>query len=161
MKPSKLLLVLAFVAFAGAVHAQRMPYGPPITLEEAKKLVAAGQIEHRKINAPVGVAIAVVDSACNLVLLERMDNTNHGVPHIAEDKAYTACAFRVNTKNSQDFMAKGGNGLILLKLRGFTPIEGGEPIIVSGRTVGAIGVSGASSAEDAQIAKAAIEALAK
>ena len=161
MSLSKPLLVLALCALAGAVQAQRMPYGAPIALDDARRVVAAGQAEHKKINAPVGVAIAIVDSACNLVLLERMDNTNHGVPHIAEDKAYTACAFRVNTKSSQEFMAKGGNGLILLKLRGFTPIEGGEPIIVGGRTVGAIGVSGGSSAEDAQIAKAAVEALAK
>jgi uncharacterized protein GlcG (DUF336 family) len=136
-----------------------MPYGDPITLEQAKKVVAVAQAEHKRIGVPTGVAIAVVDSTCNLVLLERMDNTNLGVPHIAEDKAYTACAFRVNTKNSQEFMAKGGNGLILLKLRGFTPIEGGEPLVVNGKTIGAIGVSGASSAQDEQIGRAAAEAL--
>jgi uncharacterized protein GlcG (DUF336 family) len=71
-------------------------------------------------------------SACDP---ENSGQQQRGVPPIAQDKAYTACAFRVNTKNSQEFMTKGGPGMILLKLRDFTPIEGGEPIIVDGKTI--------------------------
>jgi glc operon protein GlcG len=165
MKLGALAFTLSAVAvllfLPDAAQAQRFPYGAPITLEQAKKVAAAGQAEQKKINVPTGVAIAVLDSGCRLVLLETMDNSNVGVPPIAQDKAYTACAFRVNTKNSQDFMAKGGAGMILLKLRDFTPIEGGEPIIVDGKTIGAVGVSGGSSEQDALIAKAAAAAISK
>lgn len=160
MKQLALLLPATLLA-ASAAQAQRMPYGAPITLEQAKKVVAAGQAEAKKMNVPTGVAIAVMDSGCHLTLLETQDNSNLGVPPIAQDKAYTACAFRVDTRQSQAFMAQGGNGNILLKLRDFTPIEGGKPIVVDGRQVGAVGVSGGSSAQDAAIADAAAAALAK
>jgi glc operon protein GlcG len=153
------LSVLALLAAAPAL-AQRAPYGAPITLDQARKIVAAGQEAARAQNVPTGVAIAVLDSGCHLRLLETQDNSNLGVPPIAQDKAYTACAFRVDTRASQAFMAQGGNGLILLKLRDFTPIEGGRPIVVDGRIIGAVGVSGGSSAQDAAIADAAAAALA-
>lgn len=139
--------------------AQRAPYGAPITLEQARKVVAAGQEEARKLGVPTGVAIAVLDSGCHLRLLETQENSNLGVPPIAQDKAYTACAFRVDTRASQAFMAQGGNGLILMKLRDFTPIEGGKPIVVDGKQIGAVGVSGGSSSQDAAIADAAAAAL--
>jgi glc operon protein GlcG len=153
------LATIALLATTSLVHAQRAPYGAPISLEQAKKIVAAGQAEAKKINVPTGVAIAVLGSGCHLTLLETQDNANIGVPPIAQDKAYTACAFRVNTKDSQAFMAQGGNGNILLKLRDFTPIEGGKPIVVDGKLIGAVGVSGGSSAQDAAIAEAASLAL--
>ena len=154
------LIALTLVA-CGAAQAQRMPYGPPISLDNARKVVAAGQAEAKKIAVPTGVAIAILDSGCRLTLLETQDNSNLGVAPIAQDKAYTACAFRVDTRQSQAFMAQGGNGNILLKLRDFTPIEGGKPIIVDGKTVGSVGVSGGSSAQDAAIADAAAAALSK
>jgi glc operon protein GlcG len=155
-----LLTLLAALAATPAL-AQRLPYGAPITLDQARKVIAAGQDAARAQNVPTGVAIAVLDSTCHLRLLETQDNSNIGVPPIAQDKAYTACAFRVDTKASQAFMAQGGNGLILMKLRDFTPIEGGKPIVVDGKTIGAVGVSGGSSAQDAAIADAAAAALAK
>jgi len=108
---------------------------------------------------PTGVAIAVLDSGCNLVLLEKLDNTNLGGIQIAQDKAYAACAFRLNTKGAQDRLAKGGDGMILLQLHRMVAVEGGEPIIADGKTIGAIGVSGGSSEQDAQIAKAGAEVI--
>src|SRR5437870_4154239 len=157
--------VASFVLAAGVaalptiVQAQRMPYGAGITLEQARKTVAAAQTEQRKMNMPTGVAIAVLDSGCNLVLLERLDNTNLGGIQIAQDKAYAACAFRLNTKGAQDRLTKGGDGMILLQLHRMVAVEGGEPIIADGKTIGAIGVSGGSSEQDAQIAKAGAEAI--
>ncbi|MDR3384538.1 GlcG/HbpS family heme-binding protein [Cupriavidus basilensis] len=140
--------------------AQRAPYGPPLTLEQAHKVAAVAQARAREIAAPLGVSIAIHDSGCNLVLLERMDNTNLGTVGIAQDKSRSACAFRTDTQVAQQRLTKGGpDGLIFLKLDGLTPIEGGLPIVVNQLTIGSVGVSGGSSAQDAEIAKAASAAL--
>jgi glc operon protein GlcG len=136
-----------------------VPYGAPLTLEQARKVLAAAEAEARKVIAPQGVTIAIHDAGCNLLLLERMDNTNLGTTLVAQDKSYAACAFRLDTKVAQDRMTKGGEGLIFLQLRGLTAVEGGLPIIVGGLQVGSIGISGGSSAQDAQIAKAGVDAL--
>lgn len=140
-------------------EAQRMPYGAPLTLEQARKVLAAAEAEARKVVAPQGVTIAIHDSGCNLLLLQRMDNTNLGTTLVAQDKSYAACAFRLDTKVAQDRMTAGGPGLIFLQLRGLTAVEGGLPIIVGGLQVGSIGISGGSSAQDAQIAKVGVDAL--
>jgi glc operon protein GlcG len=127
-------------------------FGPPITLDQAKKVMAAAEEEAKKNNW--AVAIAILDSGCNLVLLHKLDNTNLAGPQIAQDKAYTACAFRVSTKAAQDNLAKGGEGLRFLQLHRMTAVEGALPIVTDGKTVGAIGVSGATSEQDGQIAGA-------
>ena len=160
----KIQLALASIitlaaAMPAAAQAQRMPYGAPITLEQAKKVLAAAEAEARKVVAPLGVTIAIHDSGCNLVLLQRMDSTNLGTVPIAQDKSYTACAFRTDTKPAMERMTAGGPGMIFLQLRGFTAIEGGQPIIVDGKQIGSIGVSGGSSAQDDQIGKAGLAAL--
>lgn len=157
-------LALVFTLFwwtSTVFHGQTptTPYGAPITLEQAKKAVAAAEAEARKNNW--NVVIAVLDSGGHLVVLQRLDNTQFASVEIAQQKAYSAVAFRRPTKVFQDALAAGGEGLRLLKLSGATPVEGGLPIIVEGRIVGGIGVSGVTSQQDNQIAKAGADALAK
>jgi uncharacterized protein GlcG (DUF336 family) len=154
-------LVLLTLALPATAFAQRAPYGTPVTLEQAQKVMAAAHAEARKIMGPVGVTIAVHDSACQLVALERMDNTSLGTTQVAQDKSSTACNFRLDTKGAMGRLAQGGENLILLALRGFTPIEGGVQLVVDGRLIGAIGVSGGSSQQDEQIARAGAAALQK
>lgn len=151
--------LLLAATLAAPAHAQRAPYGAPLTLDQARKVIAAAEAEAKKVVAPLGVSIAVHDSGCNLVALERLDGTSLGTMPVAQDKAYTACAFRLDTKGAMDRLAQGGGNMILLALRNFTPIEGGVQIIVDGKIVGSIGISGGSSAQDEQIARAGAAAL--
>lgn len=106
------------------------------------------------------VVIAIVDSGGNLVLLQRLDNTQLGSIEIAQRKAKTAVNFRKPTKFWEDRIAKGGVNLKLLKLNGF-PMEGGLSIVHQGKVIGAIGVSGVTSTQDAAVGAAGIEALTK
>ena len=132
------------------------PYGTPITLDAAKKAMAAAEAEAMKNSWPL--AIAIVDSGGNLVMLHKLDNTQYGSIRIAEGKARTALDFRRPTKVFEDGVAGGGIGLRILSL-GVTAAEGGLPIIVDGKIVGAIGASGALSTQDAQAAQAGADAL--
>lgn len=127
-------------------------YGTPITLEQAKKAMAASEAEAAKNNWPV--AIAILDSTGHMVMLHKMDNTQYGSIQIAIDKAKTAVDLRRPTKALEDVIAQGGAGLRLLALRSATPLDGGVLIIVDGKIIGAVGVSGVTGAQDAQIARA-------
>jgi glc operon protein GlcG len=139
-------------------HAQAPPpYGPAITLEQAKKAMAAAEAEARKNNW--NVVISIIDSAARLVLLQRLDNTQYGSIDIATGKATTAVNFRRPSKALDDAVAGGGAGLRLLRIDGLTPIEGGVPIVVGGKIIGGIGVSGVTAQQDAQIAKAGADAV--
>ena len=156
------LTLAVSVAFAAAaVSAQQAPpppsYGPPIGLEQAKKAMAGAEAEARKNNW--NVVIAIVDSGGNIVMLQRLDNTQFGSIDVARQKAHTAVAFRRPTKAFQDLIAQGGVNLRLLKLEGASPLEGGVPIVLGGMIIGAIGVSGVTSQQDAQIAQAGADAL--
>lgn len=133
------------------------PYGPAITIEQAKKAMAAAEAEARKNNWPV--AITIVDSGANLVMMQKLDNTQHGSVQIAEGKARTAVNLRRPTKALEDAIAGGGGGLRLLAVEGLYPMEGGIPIIVEGRIIGGIGVSGVLSSQDAAVANAGQNAL--
>jgi uncharacterized protein GlcG (DUF336 family) len=133
-----------------------IPYGEPIGLEAAKKVMAAAEAEATKNKW--GMAIAILDSTGHLVMLHRMENTQYGSIAVAEDKARTALDFRRPTKVFEDLVAQGGIGLRTLALRGATPLEGGLPIIVGGKIIGAIGVSGATAVQDGQVAKAGADA---
>lgn len=133
------------------------PYGTPISLELAKKLIAAAAVEAKKNEWPV--AIAVVDPAGFLVAFERLENTQLGSIEVSLEKAKSAALFRRPTKVFEDSLAMGGANLKLLKLPGGLPIEGGLPIVVGGKVIGAIGVSGVKSIEDGQVAAAGLEAL--
>jgi uncharacterized protein GlcG (DUF336 family) len=122
------------------------PYGPPITLEAAKKPVAAALAEAARNKWTM--AAAVVDPSGTLIYFERMDNTQVASSQVAIDKARSAAIYKRPTKEFQDGLAAGGAGLRLLRLRGSWPVEGGIPLLMDGRIVGALGVSGDSSAHD-------------
>jgi glc operon protein GlcG len=132
------------------------PYGAPIGFEAAKKVMAAAEAEAVKNNW--SMAIAILDSTGHLVMLHKLDGTQYGSIAVAEDKARSALDFRRPTKVFEDLVAQGGLGLRTLALRGASPLEGGVPIITDGKIVGAIGVSGATSVQDGQVAKAGADA---
>ena len=134
------------------------PYGAPIALDAAKQVMAAAEAEPMKNNWPM--AIVILDSTGHLVMLHRLDNTQYGSIGVAEDKAHSALDFRRPSKVFEDLIAQGGLNLRLLALHGATPLEGGVPIIVDGKIIGAIGVSGAASNQDGQVAKAGADAAA-
>lgn len=100
------------------------------------------------------VAIAVVDSGGHLIMLQKLDGTQHSSVDVAIGKARTAVNFRRPTKYYEDAIAAGGGGLRFLAMPGMTPFEGGIPIIVDGAIIGGIGVSGVRSDMDARIAEA-------
>jgi uncharacterized protein GlcG (DUF336 family) len=133
------------------------PYGLAITLDEAKKAAAPALAEARNNNWTM--CVAVVDTAGNLVYFERMDATQTGSVAVAMAKARSAALFKRSTKMFQDALAAGGDGLRFLKLENAVPIEGGVPIVVDGKIVGAIGLSGGTSQQDGQCAQAGANAL--
>jgi uncharacterized protein GlcG (DUF336 family) len=105
------------------------------------------------------MAVAVVDTAGNLVYYEKMDNTQIGSANVAIEKARTAVLFKRPSKAFQDALAGGGDGLRVLSMKAVTAIEGGIPLVMDGKIVGAIGVSGGASAQDGQCAKAGADVL--
>jgi len=128
------------------------PYGTPISLEQAKKVISAAEAEAQKNNWPM--AIVVVDTGGFVVAMHRLDNTQLGSIAVAEDKARTSAFFRRPSKAFEDAIAGGGIGLRVLGLRGATPYEGGVPLLVDGKIIGAVGVSGMLPQQDGQVANA-------
>jgi glc operon protein GlcG len=135
------------------------PYGPPITLDIAKQIMAAAEAEAEKNKWPV--VIAIVDSGGNMVMLHRRDDAQLSAIQTSEGKARTALLFKRSTKLLDEVISGGGAGLRYLALKDFMPLEGGIPIMLEGKIVGAIGVSGVLSGQDTQIARAGIDAVAK
>jgi glc operon protein GlcG len=135
----------------------QIAYGAPITLEQAKKIMAGAEAEAKKNNW--SVVITVLDSGGHLVAMHRLDGTQLGSIEAAREKAYSAVLYRRPTKVFQDLVGQGGANLRLLRLAGASPLEGGIPIIADGKLIGGIGVSGMTSEQDAQIAKAGADAL--
>ena len=152
---SLVALLLASVSFG--VYAQIPQYGTSINLEMAKKVVAAAEVESRKNNWPM--AIAVVDNAGMLVAYVRMDNTQTASVQVSIDKAVSSAMYRRPTKAFQDMVAGGGAGTRALGLRGASPVEGGLPLLLDGKIIGGIGVSGANSDQDGVVAKAGVDAV--
>ena len=165
----KIVLVVALVVlgYSAAVRAQAQspapptpapppPYGAPINLADAKKAVDAAVAEVAKVGSAPD-AIAIVDHGGFLIYFERMDNTSLGAVENAINKARSAALFRRPTKVFEDALAGGRNAI--LALRGAVPIEGGVPIISSGKLVGAIGASGGTAQQDGQVAKAGADAI--
>jgi glc operon protein GlcG len=146
-------------AAAAPVSTANLPYGPPITLDQAKRAMAAAELEALKNSWQV--AIAILDSGGNLVVFHKIDNTQLSATEGAEGKARTALQFKRPSKALDDAIAAGGGGMRLLALKDITPLEGGIPLVANGAIVGAIGVSGALSAQDAQIAKVGADTLGK
>ena len=128
-----------------------------LTLDDAKIIAAASEAEARRNNWPV--VIAIVDDGAHLVYLLRLDNTQFGSVDVAIQKACAAIAFRRPTKVWEEHVTDGR--LRYLGLPGTLPIEGGLPIILDGQFIGAVGVSGVRSHEDAQIAQAGLNAMLK
>jgi len=165
----KSLIVLVLLLCAGFAFAQApaaapagpsaylTPIGPAISLENAKKAAAAAIAEARK-NGWLMVA-AVVDPDGTLVYYERMDNVQLGSGEVAIDKARSAALYKRPTKVFQDALEKGGVNLRILTLKGANAVEGGLPIIIDGKLVGAIGLSGDLSQNDGQCAAAGVAAL--
>jgi glc operon protein GlcG len=153
----------AGIAFAQATAPAAAPavpqYGANITADQAKKVLAAAEADSRGRSWPM--AISIVDNAGMLVAFIKLDNTQNGSVMISQDKAVSAAMLRRPTKAIQEGLAAGGAGLRFLGLRYASPIEGGLPLVVDGKIIGAIGVSGMAADQDGVIAKAGADALLK
>ena len=151
--------ILFVLVFSGSIATAQMPntYGPPISLDDAKKAAAAAIAEARKNNWTM--AVAVTDAAGHLVYFERIDGTQVASSVVAINKARSAAVYKRPTKAFQDALAAGGEGLRILRLEGAVAVDGGLPLIMDGKIVGAIGVSGGTSAQDGQAAKPGAETL--
>jgi len=149
-----MLMALTFSSISSAQTMQKKA----LTLEGAKRVIAAAVAEAKSKNAPGG-AIAVVDEGGNLIAVERLDNTFAAGANISIGKARTAVLFKRPTKFFEDVINKGRTAMTTVN--DFTPLQGGIPIIVDGQIIGAVGVSGAASAEqDEELAIAGANALA-
>jgi glc operon protein GlcG len=143
-------LVVALILSAAPVSQAELPTKKVLTLGMAKKLVAAAEAEAKKRGATV--VIAVVDDGGQLILLERLDDTQVASVEVAMGKARTAAIFRRPSKVFEDQVKNGR--VAALALPGATPLQGGIPITVEGKVIGAIGASGNSPQEDEEIALA-------
>ncbi len=150
--------VVIFAVLLGGTLApaqERPPYGPDITIDTAKKIAAAAVVEAKKNKW--NVAIAIVDNHGFLVYYERLDDTQTASPVIAVEKARTAAMFRRPSKAFEEVVGKGR--VAVLGLPGATPITGGLPIMSGGKVIGGIGVSGVTSEQDEQIARAGLDGM--
>ncbi len=137
----------------------QLPYGAPIALEAARKAAAAALAEARK-NGWI-MAVAIVDPAGDLVYYERMDHVQTGSTRVWIATARSAALFKRPSKAFQDAVAGGGAGLRVMALEGAVAVEGGVPLVMDGKIVGAIGLSGDVSENDGKCAQAGAEALGK
>jgi glc operon protein GlcG len=130
-----------------------------LSLDGAKRVIAAAKAEAKKLNAPGGV-IAVVDEGGNLMALERLDGTFAAGANISIGKARTAVLFKRPTKAFEEIIKNGRTAMVALPDAFFTPLQGGIPIAVDDQIVGGVGVSGAASAQqDEELAIAGANAL--
>jgi len=158
MKPVRNMIVAAVLATLGmgAQAQEPLTSKKTLTLDGAKKVVASA-MEFIKKNHTTGV-VAIVDDGGNVIAVERADNTFAAGANISIGKARTAATFKRPTKDFEEIIKKGRTPMIALN--DFTPLQGGVPILVDGQIVGAIGVSGASSADqDEEIAELGAKAL--
>lgn len=150
-------LSTALFVLAGTIFASQPATRQVLTLEIAKQVAAAASAEAAANKWTV--VIAILDEGANLMYLERIDETQIASIQLAQDKARTAVGFKRPTKVFEDAVAGGRNAII--SLPGAVLVEGGLPLILNGRVVGAIGISGVTSQQDGQVAKAGADALAK
>lgn len=148
----KTLIALTMLLMSVTAQAQ-LATKKALTLDAAKAMAAASLAEAKKNNWTM--VICVVDDAGHLIYLEKMDGTQIGSIQVAQDKAATAVNFKRPTKALEDAVAGGRNAV--LKLTGAIPIEGGIPVMVGGELIGAVGVSGGTSPQDAQVAAAGVK----
>ena len=136
-----------------------LPYGIPISLNQARLVTEAAEQEANRHDWPM--VITIVDSTGHLVMLHKMDGAQYGSIKIAQQKAETALNYRRSTKAFQDLLASGGVGLRVLSMDDVVAVEGGELLVLDGKIIGAVGVSGMLPIEDTQIAQAGVAALAR
>ncbi len=148
-----LLITLVLAATASAQLADKKV----LTLAAAKKMAAAAEAEAAKNGWRM--VIAIVDDGGHLIYLQRTDETQAGSVRIAIQKARSAAMFKRPTKVWEDALAGGRQAV--LGLSGAVPSEGGTPVMLDGKLLGAIGVSGGSAQQDGQVAKAGVDALPK
>ena len=152
---------MAVVGTAGLLQAESVSDKRGLTLEGAKNVIAATILEAMRVNAPGG-SIAVVDEGGNLLALQRLDHTFAASSNIAIGKARTSALFKKPTKVFEDVIKGGRTSMVTLggDLQNFTPLQGGIPLEWEGKVVGAIGVSGAASAQqDEELAIAGAKSL--
>jgi glc operon protein GlcG len=162
MRMSSVLLVVLVPVAAAQVVAQapspapvppvRPPYGAPVTLAQARAIVAGAEAEARRNGWRM--AVAIVEPTGDLVLFERLDDTQYGSIQIAQAKARAAALYRRATKEMSDAVQGGGAGLAMLTAPGSIALAGGLPRVIDGKIAGALGVSGGSAEQDAQAAAA-------
>src|SRR5712691_6058867 len=156
LKLTTLSLVLAAISSSSSAQVTDKK---TLTIDGAKKVIAASVAYAKKNNAP-GAVIAVVDDGGNLMAVERLDGTFAAGANISIGKARTAALFKRPTKAFEDIIKNGRTAMVSLPDSLFTPLQGGIPIIVDGQIVGGVGVSGASSAQqDEELAIAGANAL--
>jgi uncharacterized protein GlcG (DUF336 family) len=157
-----LRLVLCLVILVGLISAitavAQLPDKKVLTLAGAKQLAAAAAEE--AVKNKWNVVIAIVDDGGSLIYLERLDDTQIGSIEVAIQKAQSAVNFKRPTKMLEEALVEK-NRTPILKLPGGIPIEGGLPVVVNDKVIGAIGVSGVTAPQDGQIAKAGVDALPK
>ena len=157
---SKLIALALVVTSAWVSTTAQTTEKKSLTIDGAKKVIAAAVAHARKNNAPGGV-IAVVDEGGNLMALERLDGTFAAGANISIGKARTAVLFKRPTKVFEDIIKNGRTAMVALPDAFFTPLQGGIPIVVDNQIVGGVGVSGAASAQqDEELAMAGANALA-
>jgi uncharacterized protein GlcG (DUF336 family) len=132
-------------------------YGSAIPLDTSKRAATAAVDEARRNGWTM--AVAIVDAAGDLVYFEKMDETQTGSVTVSQSKARSAARFKRPTKAFQDALTATPDGLRILGMEGAVPVEGGLPIVMGGKIVGAIGVSGGTSQQDGQCAQAGVNAL--
>ena len=150
---TRFFTAIAMLAFAVAANAQLIDK-KSLTLEAAQKIATASLVEARANNW--NVIIAVVDEGGHLITLNRMETAQYGSIDVAIGKAKTAAAFRRPTKVLEDVAKIRPT---LSTIANAYLLEGGVPIIYNGQVIGAVGVSGATSQQDAQVAEAGINSL--
>ena len=150
------LLLSLLCAFAGNLPAAELPTKRLLTLDAAKQVAAAAEAEARKRGATV--VIVVVDDGGHVLFLERLDDTQVASVEVGIGKARTAAIFRRPSKEFEDQVHNGR--VAALALPGATPLQGGIPIVVDAKVLGAIGVSGNTPQEDEDIAKVGAAAIA-
>ena len=136
-----------------------IPIGHSISVEDARKAVAAAIAEARQNHW--FMAAAVVDPDGELVYFERMDDVQRGSVNVAIGKARSAALYKRPTKVFETAVSGGGAGVRLLGLEGAVPLEGGVPIVVDGKLIGGLGLSGDLSSNDGKCAEAGVNALTK
>jgi uncharacterized protein GlcG (DUF336 family) len=152
-----LQLALGIAVLLQTLPAAQLADKKALTLEIAKQIAAAAEKE--AAGNKWTMVIAILDDGGNLLYLERMDDTQIGSIEVAIQKAHSALAFKRPTKVFEDAVAGGRTAI--LKLPGAMPVEGGLPIVLEGKVIGAIGCSGGTSQQDGLAAKAGVDALAK